>query len=97
MSQILCYDRSSRITGASKKDATLELSMIQQQKTCPIIPKPAELPDVYIDNNDGTITIPPPPPNTYNVTSEGETAIDNLNIPEDVKEEYKEVLESNNE
>ena len=61
-----------------------------------IVPKPAELPDVYIDNNDGTITIPPPPPNTYNVTSEGETAIDNLNVPEDVKEEYKEVLQSNN-
>jgi len=61
-----------------------------------IIPKPDVLPDVYIDNNDGTITVPPPPPNTYNVTSEGETAIDNLNVPEDVKQEYKEVLESNN-
>ena len=61
-----------------------------------IVPKPDVLPDVYIDNNDGTITIPPPPPNTYNVTPEGNTAIDNLNIPEDVKDEYKEVLESNN-
>ena len=27
---------------------------------------------------------------------QGNTAIDNLNIPEDVKDEYKEVLESNN-
>ena len=25
-----------------------------------IVPKPDVLPDVYIDNNDGTITIPPP-------------------------------------
>ena len=33
----------------------------------PIVPKPEdELFDVYIDNNDGTITIPPQ--NTYNVT-----------------------------
>jgi len=61
-----------------------------------VVPKPAELPDVYIDNNDGTITIPPPAPETYNVTPAGDTAIDNLNVPDDVKDEYKEVLESNN-
>ena len=61
-----------------------------------IIPKPDVLPDVYLDNGDGTITIPPPPPNTYNVTPDGNTAIDNLNVPDDVKDEYKEVLESNN-
>ena len=61
-----------------------------------IVPKPDVLPDVYVDNNDGTITVPPPPPNTYSVTPSGNTAIDNLNVPDDVKDEYKEVLESNN-
>ena len=61
-----------------------------------IIPKPAELPDNYIDNNDGTITIEAPPENTYSVTPAGSTAIDNLNVPDNVKDEYKEVLQSNN-
>ena len=52
--------------------------------------------DNYIDNNDGTITIEAPPENTYSVTPAGSTAIDNLNVPDNVKDEYKEVLQSNN-
>ena len=36
------------------------------------------------------------PHQTHIVLRDGNTAIDNLNIPDDVKDEYKEVLESNN-
>lgn len=61
-----------------------------------IIPKPDVLPDVYVDNGDGTITIPPPPPNTYSVTDDAIDEIDNLNVSEETKQDLVEALESNN-
>ena len=61
-----------------------------------VVPKPDVLPDVYIDNNDGTITIPPPPPNTYSVTDDAMDEIDNLNVSEATKQDLVEALESNN-
>ncbi len=61
-----------------------------------IIPKPDVLPDVYIDNNDGTITVPPPPPNTYTVTNENYVRMDQTTLSEESKQELVEALESNN-
>jgi GH24 family phage-related lysozyme (muramidase) len=61
-----------------------------------IIPKPDPLPDVYIDNRDGTITVEGPPVQNPTVTDDGFDAIDNTSLSEEQKQEYFEALESNN-
>ena len=61
-----------------------------------IVPKPDVLPDVYIDNGDGTITVEGPPVQKPTVTDEGLDAIDATSLSEDQKQEYFDALESNN-
>ena len=61
-----------------------------------IITKPDPLPDVYIDNRDGTITVEGPPVQNPTVTDSGFDAIDATSLSEDQKQEYFEALESNN-
>ena len=61
-----------------------------------IIPKPDPLPDVYIDNEDGTITVEGPTVQRPTVTSEGAEAIDATSLSDDQKQEFLEALGSNN-
>ena len=61
-----------------------------------IVPKSDTLPDVYIDNGDGTITVEGPPIQKPTVTDDGLDAIDATSLSEDQKQEYFDALESNN-
>jgi hypothetical protein len=79
-------------TGETEMTSRYEPGSIDQQPVR--VPKPAQpIEPPFIDNLDGTMTIPSPPLPPVTVQ---EDSLSNLGLPEAVIDEYREVVESNN-